>query len=159
MLSEASSRCSRRGRQIWMMLIRWKQLLVDKRGQEAPLSLQPQPSRSACLSWLRDPVTQQWKWTSTKIHQFWAWATQSLCLLLVLVAKLCSILCDPMDSSPRGSSVHGTFQARILGEGGCHFFLQGIFLDQGSNLCLLRWQVDSLPLSHQGSPTPPSINV
>ena len=28
----------------------------------------------------------------------------------------------------------------------------GIFLDQGSNLCLLHWQADSLPLSHQGSP-------
>ena len=28
----------------------------------------------------------------------------------------------------------------------------GIFLDQGSNLCPLHWQVDSLPLSHQGSP-------
>ena len=28
----------------------------------------------------------------------------------------------------------------------------GIFLDQGSNLCLLLWQVDSLPLSHHGSP-------
>ena len=28
----------------------------------------------------------------------------------------------------------------------------GIFLDQGSNLCLLHWQVDSLPLSYQGSP-------
>jgi len=25
----------------------------------------------------------------------------------------------------------------------------GIFLDQGSNLCLLHWQADSLPLSHQ----------
>ena len=29
---------------------------------------------------------------------------------------------------------------------------RGIFLDQGSNPCLLPWQVDSLPLSHQGSP-------
>ena len=28
----------------------------------------------------------------------------------------------------------------------------GIFLDQGSNPCHLHWQVDSLPLSHQGSP-------
>ena len=27
----------------------------------------------------------------------------------------------------------------------------GILLDQGSNLCLLHWQADSLPLSHQGS--------
>ena len=28
----------------------------------------------------------------------------------------------------------------------------GIFLGEGSNLCLLHWQTDSLPLSHQGSP-------
>ena len=28
----------------------------------------------------------------------------------------------------------------------------GIFLDQGLNTCLLHWQVDSLPMSHQGSP-------
>ena len=27
----------------------------------------------------------------------------------------------------------------------------GAFPDQGSNPCLLHWQVDSLPLSHQGS--------
>ena len=27
----------------------------------------------------------------------------------------------------------------------------GIFLDQGSNPCLLHWQVDSLPLGQQGS--------
>ena len=33
---------------------------------------------------------------------------------------------------------------------GCHFLLQGVFRTQGSNsrlLCLLHWQVDSLPLS------------
>ena len=35
---------------------------------------------------------------------------------------------------------------------GCYFLLQGIFLTQGSNLCLLHWQADSLLLSHQGSP-------
>ena len=38
---------------------------------------------------------------------------------------------------------------------GCHFFLQGVLSTQGSNsclLCLLYWQVDSLPLCHQGSP-------
>ena len=32
---------------------------------------------------------------------------------------------------------------------GSHSLLQGIFLTQGSNLCLLHWQADSLPLSHQ----------
>ena len=29
-------------------------------------------------------------------------------------AKLCPTLCDPMDCSPPGSSVHGVLQARIL---------------------------------------------
>ena len=38
---------------------------------------------------------------------------------------------------------------------GCYFFLQVIFLTQGSNpclMCLLHWQVYSLPLNHLGSP-------
>ena len=34
--------------------------------------------------------------------------------MLCLVAQLCLTLCDPMDCSPPGSSVHGIFQARIL---------------------------------------------
>ena len=29
----------------------------------------------------------------------------------------------------------------------------GIFLDQGSNPCLLHWQEDSLPLGHHGRPS------
>ena len=32
----------------------------------------------------------------------------------VLVAQSCPTLCDPMDYSSPGSSVHGVFQARIL---------------------------------------------
>ena len=35
---------------------------------------------------------------------------------------------------------------------GCPFQLQEIFPTQGSNLCLLHWQMDSLPLCHLGSP-------
>ena len=35
-------------------------------------------------------------------------------LLLLLVTQLCSTLCDPMDCSLAGSSVHGILQARIL---------------------------------------------
>ena len=31
------------------------------------------------------------------------------------VTQLYPTLCDPMDSSPSGSSIHGIFQARILG--------------------------------------------
>ena len=58
-----------------------------------------------------------------------------------------------MDCSPPGSSVHGDSPGKNTGVG-FHFLLQGIFLTQESNLCLLcllHWQVDSLPLSHLGS--------
>ena len=48
----------------------------------------------------------------------------------------CLTLCDPMDCSPLGSSVHGILQGKNI-EVGCHFLLQGIFLTQGSNMCLL----------------------
>ena len=37
-----------------------------------------------------------------------------LTLVVVLVAQLYPTLCDPMDCSPPGSSVHGILQARIL---------------------------------------------
>ena len=65
--------------------------------------------------------------------------------------QLCPTLCDPMDWQPAHSSVHGILQPTHTGVG-CHFLLQGIFLTQGWNLRLLHWQVDSLPLGHQGSP-------
>ena len=58
----------------------------------------------------------------------------------VLVVHLCPTLCNPMDCSPPGSSVHGILQARNTGVGS-HALLQGILLPQGSNphlLCLLH---------------------
>ena len=58
-----------------------------------------------------------------------------------------SCSCDPRDCSPPGSSIHGIFFGKNTGVG-CHFLPQGIFPTQGSNLCLLYWQVDSLPLHH-----------
>ena len=35
-------------------------------------------------------------------------------MFMCLVTQLCLTLCNPMDCSPPGSSVHGIFQARIL---------------------------------------------
>ena len=35
----------------------------------------------------------------------------------------------------------------------------GVFPNQGSNLCLLHWQADSLPLSPQDSPAPAFLNT
>ena len=68
------------------------------------------------------------------------------------VCVVCSVtqsspaVCYSMDYGPPGSSVLG-----IHTEVGCHFFLQGIFQTQEPNPDLLHWQVDSLPLSHQGN--------
>ena len=53
----------------------------------------------------------------------------------IKLLQSCPTLCNPMDCSPPGYSVHGIFQARILEY--CNFLSQGIFLIQGSNWCLL----------------------
>ena len=41
----------------------------------------------------------------------------------MLVAQLCPTLCDPMDCSPPGFSVHEIFQARVLEWGAIAFSL------------------------------------
>ena len=66
----------------------------------------------------------------------------------------CLTLGTLMDYSPPGSSVHGDSPDKNTGVG-CHAFLQGIFPTQESNLsllCLLGWQVGSLPLAPPGKP-------
>ena len=67
--------------------------------------------------------------------------------------QLCPTVCNPMNYSPPGSSVHGIFQARIL-EWVAMPSSRGIFLMQGLKPCLLHLLPcrQSLPLSHQGSP-------
>ena len=61
----------------------------------------------------------------------------------VLVAQSCAILCNPMDYSPPGSSVHGIFLARIL-EWVAISFSRGS-IQQGIEPRSLALQVDSLP--------------
>ena len=74
-----------------------------------------------------------------------------LCSEKVLVASLCLTLCDPMDCSLPGFSVHGILQARILE---CvAMALQGIFQTQGSNLVLPHCRQILHHLSHWGCPT------
>ena len=65
------------------------------------------------------------------------------------------LFCDPMDCSPPGSSVRGISQARIL-EWVASSFSRGSSWprDRTCVFCIGRhWQVDSLPLSQQRSPT------
>ena len=71
--------------------------------------------------------------------------------MLCLVAQSCPTLCDSMDCSPPGSSVHGDSLSKDTGVG-CHALFQGNFLTQGSNPGLLHCREILYCLSHQGSP-------
>ena len=72
----------------------------------------------------------------------------SLCAVAVVVES--STLCDTIDCSPPGSSVHGISQAGIL-EWVAISFSRGSFWCRGGT-CTSWGQADSLPLSHQGNP-------
>ena len=99
--------------------------------------------------------SQQKLWKCSKYFWFWncepvifTIIAHCVCVCTQLLSRFW--LCNAMDSSPPGFSVHGIFPTENTGVG-CPFFLLGIFLTQGLNSRPLRWQVDSLPLSHLGS--------
>ena len=81
------------------------------------------------------------------------------------VAQLCLTLSDPMDCSPPGSSIHGTFQARALEWGAIAFsdslWLHELYVAQQALLAMgilpariLEWCWWILyRLSYQGSPS------
>ena len=70
----------------------------------------------------------------------------------VLVTQSCPTLCDPMDYSPPGSSVHGILQEEYWS--GLPLPSPGNLLDPGIKPASPDWQVDFffffffLPLSH-----------
>ena len=59
------------------------------------------------------------------------------CVCVCVRAQSCLTLCDPMNCSPPGSSIHGIFQAEIL-EWVVISSSKGIFHTQGSNPHLLH---------------------
>ena len=65
----------------------------------------------------------------------WLGIKSVLCVHVHLCPNLCDLrncrLLCPWNSPGKNTAV------------GCHFLLQGIFLTQGSNLCLLHWQADA----------------
>ena len=65
--------------------------------------------------------------------------------------QLCVTLCDPMDRSLPGFSVHEILQTNT----GvcCHAFLQGIFLTPRLNVHLPHWLAGSLPPVPSGKPS------
>ena len=98
--------------------------------------------------------------SSRKITAIDSWTTQAWAAWIYLCMCAQSLshiwLCDPMDCSLPGSSVHGDSSGKNT-EVVCRFLLQGIFPTQELNphllhpLSLLHWQEDSLLLCHLGS--------
>ena len=119
-----------------------------------------------------DWITHHWMWDHIfLIHSFnghlsyfpfwllWLklqWKFAFRCLSLCVYAKslqLCLTLCDPMDCSPPGSSVHGILQARILEWVAMSSSRESSRpRDQSHDYCLLHWQVGSSPLAPPGKP-------
>ena len=67
----------------------------------------------------------------------------------MLSLQSCPILCDPVDCSLPGSSVHGILQARILEW--VAFLAPGDLPEPGTESESTALQADSLPLNHWGS--------
>ena len=73
-----------------------------------------------------------------------------------MCAQSCLTLCDPVDCSPPGSSVHGDSPGKNTGMG-CYALHQGIFPAQGSNWVSWVSYIGRGILYHQGplgSPSP-----
>ena len=76
---------------------------------------------------------------------------KGLCAVLCLVTQLCLTLCNPIDCSLPGSSVHGDSPGKNT-EVGCHVLFQGIVPTQGWNLGLPLCRLILYHLRHQGGP-------
>ena len=79
------------------------------------------------------------------------WAIPSMCL----VAQSCATLCDPMNCSPPGSSVHVDSPGKFLAGVGCHALLQRNLPNPGIEPRYPALQADSLPSEPPGVKSSP----
>ena len=87
--------------------------------------------------------------------QILQWFVMRLCMCVCSVASVMTNSLQPCGLQPARLLCPWDSPDKNTGVG-CHSLLLEIFSTQGSNIPLLRilhWQVDSLPLSHLGSPT------
>ena len=124
-------------------MVGWHHWLDGHKFEQTPEAGDGQGSL-ACYSPWGCSIGHDWatelNWASLDISQY---STQ-----------LCLTLCNPMDCSPPGSSVHEISQEEYWVV--FHFLLQGILLTQEWKLHLLRllhWQMDSLSFVSPGKPS------
>ena len=158
--------------QVWCpgFSLRWLLLLQSKRSRAQ--------AQSSCTRLVApwhvgfSPIRDQTCVPCIGRWSLYHWASREAPLSLsvccsCLVTKSCLTLCDPMDSMwPRQDPLSMGFPRQEYWSG-LSFPSPGdlpwrIFPTQGWNLHFLHWQVDSLPLSHLGSPLlirPPILSI
>ena len=77
---------------------------------------------------------------------------QGLISLVKSLGQSCLTLCNPMDCSPPGFSIHGILQAKILEWVVISFSEGSSWPRDWTHVSCLHCQVDSLPPHHLGSP-------
>ena len=109
------------------------------------------------LEWVAISSSNAWKW-KVKVKLLsrvpllatpWTAAHQAPLSMRFKSLQSCPSLCDPMDCSPPGCSVHEDSPGRNTGVG-CHALLQGSFPIQGWNPGLLHCRHVLYCPSHQG---------
>ena len=96
-----------------LLLKEWSKTVDVFHGLTRKSPLLPSPSILAKRSFAESQELVSASWASSVYRILWGEILQSP-LRKVLSAQSCLNLCDPMDYSPPGSSVHGISQARIL---------------------------------------------
>ena len=121
----------------------WKNLLCG-----GSRELRKKSDKLVSVLWVKSPGYSDV--TEDKKHE---WPNWSLPVILILKVKhksedvqSCPTLCDPVDWSPSGSSIHFPGQNTVVGS---HFLLQGNFPIQGSNPDLLHCTWNLWHLSHR----------
>ena len=97
-------------------------------------------------------MPRSWPQLENRILRHWMETSGGMHCCCYWVAKSCLTLCDPVDCSLPGSSVHGIFPGKNT-EVGCRFLLQGNLPNPGIKLGSPALQADSLPAELPGKPS------
>ena len=97
----------------WIKIPSWNQLGwgEDSPARRKQVTLENMSKRSVCI------LIGWWEFFNTRkfsILKFYSVNLSTMPCCCYLATKSCLTLCDPMDCSPPGSSVHGILQAGIL---------------------------------------------
>ena len=119
-----------------LFIPRWWVLFLNSRKRER--ELESLISALAPLFFLPSPlVMHSARVSSVKVTGLWVNSSCSAAAAASKSLQSCLTLCNPMDCSPPGSSIHGIFQARVLEWGAIAFSSCSAIDPQNISLCFL----------------------